>query len=401
MGKMVHARRGLGGVRRADDEHRSEVGPIELFFDLVYVFTIIQISHTLLDDLTWTGAAQVGVLFLGVWWVWNYTAWAMNWLDPRSGLVRLLNAVLMLAALGMALAIPHAFDEDGFLFAACYVFAHVVRAAFMVAAYRGEQLGRNYAHLLTWSAAAGVVWLIGGLAPEESRLWIWLFAVFLDYLAPRADFRVPGFGTAPMHTWPVDAEHLAERNRLVFIIALGESILIMGFTLSELDVISTSALVVTGLGFVGLLVQWWNYFAIAGHDVAHTGARSETRVLRSAFAYAHAIMVAGAIVVAVSIELRLTHDTLDSPMIFTTVGGPLIYLAGNLLFLRSRWGNVARSRYVAAALLVLVAVGAHLGRDAMTPLALGLSTVVIMAGLAVYTQLSSGRARASVSSGQG
>ncbi|PSK97226.1 low temperature requirement protein LtrA [Haloactinopolyspora alba] len=379
-------------TRPESGPRRSEVGPIELFFDLVYVFAIIQISHTLLADPTWSGAAQVGVLYLAVWWAWNYTAWAMNWLDPRNGWVRLFNAVLMLAGLGMALALPHAFDEDGLLFAGCFVFAQLLRPLFMMYAARGKQLGRNYLHLFTWSAVAGVLWIVGALAPEDARLWVWLLALAIDYLAPRADFRVPGLGSAPMSTWPVDAEHLAERNRLVFIIALGESILIMGFTLSELDVISTSAVVVTILGFVGLLVQWWNYFAIAGPEVAdHSGERGETRVLRSAFAYAHSVMVAGAIVVAVSIELRTTHDHLDGPMVLTTVGGPLLYLVGNVLYLRSRTGQVARSRYIAGGLLVLVGVLTYAARDELEPFALGLSTVLVMVGLAVYTQRMSSR----------
>src|SRR5690606_15777640 len=99
----------------------------------------------------------------------------------------------------------------------------------------------------------------------------------------------------------------------------------------------------------------------------------------------------GAIVVAVSIELRITHDHLDSLMILTTVGGPLIYLVGNVLYLRSRTGNVAKSRYLAAVLLVLVALGAYAGRDVFAPLVLGVSTVLIMGGLAIYTQRMSGR----------
>lgn len=380
------------GLTRADnDPHRSEVGPIELFFDLVYVFAIIQISHTLLADPTWSGAAEVAVLFLAVWWAWNYTAWAMNWLDPRNGWVRLLNAVLMLAGLGMALGLPHAFDDDALLFAGCYVTAQLIRAMFMVYAGKGTWMRRNYLHLLIWSAAGGAIWLAGAVAPSDVRLWIWIVAVAVDYLAPRVDFRVPGLGSTPMSSWPVDAEHLAERNRLVFIIALGESILVMGFALSEMETVPASVVVVTLLGFVGLVVQWWNYFAIAGPDADHTGERGETRILRSAFAYAHAIMVAGAIVVAVSIELRITHDHLDSLMILTTVGGPLIYLVGNVLYLRSRTGNVAKSRYLAAVLLVLVALGAYAGRDVFAPLVLGVSTVLIMVGLAIYTQRMSGR----------
>ena len=88
---------------------RSEVGPVELFFDLVYVFAIIQLSYLLLGHLDWTGAAHTAVVFAAVWWGWNYTAWVMNWLDPHRTAVQLLTGILMLAALGMSIAIPSAF----------------------------------------------------------------------------------------------------------------------------------------------------------------------------------------------------------------------------------------------------------------------------------------------------
>ncbi|SDP41468.1 low temperature requirement A protein (LtrA), partial [Actinopolyspora xinjiangensis] len=111
------------------------------------------------------------------------------------------------------------------------------------------------------------------------------------------------------------------------------------------------------------------------------------RALRSAFAYAHALMVAGAIVVAVSIELRISHADTDPSVVLTTVGGPLIYLAGNILFLRSRTGAVARARYVAATALVVVgALGLVLGH-AVPSLAIGVATVAVMTTLAVITQL--------------
>ncbi|WP_243658923.1 low temperature requirement protein A [Tamaricihabitans halophyticus] len=383
-------------LMRPDDERRSEVAPIELFFDLVYVFAIIQVSHTLLAHLTWLGFAEVALLFGAVWWAWNYSAWAMNWLDPRSGAVRVLNGLLMLAALGMALGLPQAFRDDGLLFAACYVAAQVGRAAFMAVAMRGHVLAKNYTNLLAWSASSGVLWLVGAFLDTGPRLAVWFVALVIDLAGPRFDYRFPGLGTAPMATWPTDPEHLAERNRGVFIIALGESILIMGFTLAELDPIPLRAVVATVFGFIGLFVMWWAYFALAGADTLASRGDSSTSALRSAFAYAHLLMVAGAIVVAVSIELRITHADTDATVVLTTVGGPLIYLAGNILFLRSRTGSVARARYVAAAGLVIVGtLGLVLGA-AVPPLVIGLATVVVMATLAVVTQLTANRsARAS------
>ena len=382
-------------LMRPDDADRSEVAPIELFFDLVYVFAIIQVSHTLLAHLTPLGVLETAVLFGAVWWVWNYSAWAMNWLDPRSGVVRVLNALLMLAALGMALGLPHAFAEDGLLFAACYAAAQVGRAAFMWVAMRGHVLGRNYRNLCVWSLAAAVLFLVGAFLPTELRLVVWFVALAVDVAAPMAEFRVPGLGSAPMHTWPTDPEHLAERNRLVFIIALGESILIMGFTLSALPEVTGSALLTTVLGFAGLFVLWWAYFALAGHDtVVSKRGDGSTAALRSAFAYAHALMVAGAIVVAVSIELRITHAETGPALVLTSVGGPLIYLAGNILFLRSRTGAVARDRYIAAgALVVIGAVALALGH-ALPSLLVGLGVLTVTATLAVVSQLRTNRAEA-------
>lgn len=303
---------------------RSEVGPVELFFDLVYVFAIIQLSHLLIEHLSWTGAAQTVVVFAAVWWGWNYTAWAMNWLDPSRTAVQLLSGVLMLAALGMAIAIPSAFGHGAWLFVGCYLFMGILRPVFMMVAHRGQQLASNYWMLLLWTLLAGIFWVAGAALPAEWRLLVWLIAVLIDYAAPLADYRVPGIGAAPMHTWDTDAEHLAERNRLVFIIALGESVLLMGGAVVTHGQLTAALAVSVLVGFASLFVLWWNYFALAGPET--TGGDSSTGALRSAYAYAHAFMVLGAILVAVSIELRLTHDHLTPASVLVTTLGPIIYL---------------------------------------------------------------------------
>ncbi|MDS1272585.1 low temperature requirement protein A [Lipingzhangella sp. LS1_29] len=380
------------GIARHSGHRRSEVGPIELYFDLVYVFAIIQLSHLLLDQLTWRGFAETAVVFAALWWGWNYTAWAMNWLNPANSRVQLLNVVLMVATLGMAVSLPEAFGDAGLLFAGCFVFMGLVRPLFMIVGFWGQQLAANYTALLSWSALAGVFWIAGAVLPSELRLWLWLIAVLIDYAAPLVNFRIPGLVSAPMERWDTDAEHLAERNRLVFIIALGESILLMGGAVAATEILNTTTLLSLLLGFAGLTVLWWNYFALAGHDV--TGGEGGTGALRFAFAYAHALMVFGAILVAVSIELRVTHEHLSLPMILVTVGGPLVYLAGNVLFLRSRFGRIARSRFVAALVLVLIGAIAAAAREDVSPVLLSLAVLAVMATLAALTARS--RARSTV-----
>nr|WP_211599514.1 low temperature requirement protein A [Gordonia araii] len=372
-------------IARRERLHRSEVGPIELFFDLVYVFAIIQLSHLLLHHLTWLGALQTAVLFFAVWWAWNYSAWAMNWLNPGNGAVRILNASLMLLGLGMAIVLPDAFGDKGLLFACFYVAAQVIRPLFMMFAFRGEQLAANYRNLLAWSASAGLLWLFGGLLEPDLRLVVWISALFIDYFAPRAGYRFPLLGSAPMRMWDVDAEHLAERNRLVFIIALGESILVMGFTLSGLSVFTPVVIVSAIVGFGCLYVLWWNYFALDEGDTRH-GGKADTGVLRSAYAYAHSLMVAGAIVLAVSIEMLLTREQTDRAFLVVSVAGPMLYLMGNVLFLRSRSDALACSRYGAMGVLLLtVATSALFGED-MSPLVPAAAIFVVMAALGIYTQ---------------
>ncbi|MBP2367386.1 low temperature requirement protein A [Pseudonocardia parietis] len=159
--------------------------------------------------------------------------------------------------------------------------------------------------------------------------------------------------------------------------------------------VTASALLTTVLGFVGLFVLWWAYFALAGHGTAVSGrGDGSTAALRFAFAYAHALRVAGAIVAAVSIELRITHAETGPALVLTTVGGPLIDLVGNILFLRSRTGTVTRDRYVAAGALVVIGLVALPLGHALPPLFVRLAVLAVTATLAVVSQLRTGRAAA-------
>src|SRR4051812_38247073 len=149
---------------RGQDEQRTT--NLELFYDLVFVFAITQISHHLLEHLTWEGAGQSALLLLVVWWSWNYTTWVTNELDTESAVVRLLMIALMLASLMMAVAIPQAWGDDALLFAGAYVAIQVGRHAFLTFAAAGPgTLERQRAgRILTWFVAAGVFWIAGAVA---------------------------------------------------------------------------------------------------------------------------------------------------------------------------------------------------------------------------------------------
>ncbi|WP_050806585.1 low temperature requirement protein A [Nesterenkonia sp. F] len=383
---MTDTRGPLGVLRGARPGTRG-VGGMELFFDLVYVFTIIQLSHYLLHHLSWTGAAEAAILFAAVWWGWNYTAWALNWMDPQHVVVRVLMAVFMLCALGMAVAIPTAFGSGAGLFVGAYLLFQLLRAAFMAVAFGRTQMGRNYTQLLIWSALAGVVWTVGVFVPEEHRLAVWVLAVLVDYFGPAARFWVPGLGGSRMSTWPVDEAHLAERCRLVFIIALGESILILGNTLIEVEL--TGEVVLAALiGFAALVMLWWLYFSTRHGNSEHETPQTEeaAAMARAAYAYAHALMVGGAIVCAVAIELVVAHphDPADWTVVTVLTAGPGLYLLGNLIFVRARTGRLSRSRLIA---LLVLAASVPLGLQLTTTGAAAVVALVLLVLLLATAQV--------------
>ena len=156
---------------RTRGEHDSgRVGFVELFFDLVFVFAVTQLSHTLLADLTRNGLAESALLLLGVWWVWINTSWVTNWLDPERIPVRIAILALMLAGLWMSVAIPKAFDSRGWLFAGAYVAMQLGRTLFFLWAVRREHpnMRRNFHRILAWLVLSSICWIAGGVSTFHS-----------------------------------------------------------------------------------------------------------------------------------------------------------------------------------------------------------------------------------------
>ena len=225
---MIAARTSHLRTRHGHEHHR--VTFVELFFDLVFVFAVTQLSHGLLEHLTPLGALQAAILLLAVWWTWIDTAWITNWLDPESRAVRLMLFVLMLAGLVLSASIPKAFQDRALPFAVAYIFMLAVRDMFMLWALHNHDAGnhRNFLRISIWHVVVVPFWLAGALMDGPARMGLWAIAVGIETIAPMAGFWVPGLGRSTTADWNIEGAHMAERCGLFIIIALGESVLITG-----------------------------------------------------------------------------------------------------------------------------------------------------------------------------
>ncbi len=315
----------------------GKVTNIELFFDLVFVYAVTQLSHTLLRDLSMLGALHVLLLFLAVWWVWIFTGWITNWLDPERLAVRLLLLALMFAGLLLSTALPQAFDGHGLMFAGAYVFMQVGRTCFMLWALRDSPLAarRNFDRIAIWLVISGVLWICGGLISGEARLACWAVALAIEYLGPATFFYVPGLGRSSTSEWDVEGGHMAERCSLFVIIALGESVVVTGSSFAD-GARTLDAWMAFVFAFVGCVAMWWIYFDI-GAERGNRSIRESAdpgRTARLGYTYLHLLIVAGIVVGAVGDELSVSHPHIIAsvPQVAVLIGGPVLYLLGNALF---------------------------------------------------------------------
>jgi len=372
-------------LRQRHPDEEQHASNLELFYDLVFVLAVTQVSHLLLDDLTWRGAWRSLLVLLVIWWAWTYTTWVTNMLDPDSIVVRLLVLSIMFASLVMAVAIPQAFGSRALLFAGAYVAIQVGRTAFLtfVVAGRGSPERSPAAHILTWFVASGVFWLAGGFVSGTARITFWLIAITIDYVAPLIFYRVPGRSRLDPSSWDVETSHFAERFQLFIIIALGESIVVTGATTSGLT-LDTARFAAFGLAFLSTAALWWLYFdfvaAIAQRRL--TLSSESTRLARDGYTFLHVIIVAGIIVSAVGDEIVIAHplDRLSNPELVALVAGPAIYLLGHTLFRLRMAGSLSRTRLSGAVGCLLVG---FVGLTASALVVASLLVVVLAAVIAL------------------
>ncbi|MCY1165390.1 Bacterial low temperature requirement A protein (LtrA) [compost metagenome] len=369
-----------GALLRARDGHEARVSFGELFFDLVYVFAVTQISHHLLAHLSLWGALQALVLWFAVWLGWQYTAWVTNWFDPETLQIRLMLFAIMAAGLVMSAALPQAFEGLGLVFALCYVAIQVGRTVFvLISLGRKHPLAPNFRRILGWLCISAVFWIAGAMAEGHTRLALWALAVACEYFSPMTGFRLPGLGRSATSDWTIEGGHLAERCQLFMIVALGESILVTGATLSHHAHWDAPTLIAFFVAFLGSLAMWWVYFDTSSKDGSHAIAHSDDPGrMGGYFHYVHVIMVAGVIVSAVANELVIAHPDghIETTSVAVLIAGPLIYLMGNALYKRAVYGRVPLSHLAGLAALVVLTPLAYLTDLLMVG---GLTTVILIA----------------------
>ncbi|CUZ13177.1 Predicted membrane protein [Serratia marcescens] len=378
---------------RVRDGQGASVSFSELLFDLIYVFAVTQLSHYLLHHLTLTGALETLLLWFAVWLAWQYTAWVTNWFNPDTRQIRLLLFAIMLLGLFAAAALPQAFGERGLIFALFYVAIQVGRSVTVLRLLvPGHPLKRNFHRILGWLCISAVFWIAGGLAEGNARLALWAVAVLCEYVSPMFGFRLPVLGRSDSSSeWSIEGHHLAERCQLFVIVALGETILITGATLSEMESWNLPVLIASLVAFLGSLAMWWIYFDTSSKAGSHAISQAENPgQLGAYFHYVHVALVGAIIVCAVANELVIAHPDgrIQNATAAVLLLGPALYLFANALYKRLVYHRLPLSHLVGLLALAVLAPVAYLTDLLMVN---GLTTL-IMVVVAVWESISRGRA---------
>jgi low temperature requirement protein LtrA len=336
-----------------------DVAPLELFFDLVYVFAIGQLSHHLVAHVDLRTGAETVIMALAVFYAWYMAAWGANWLDPDPLPVRLVLVGLMFASLLMSVAIDDAFDDRAWLFVTGYLLLQVGRSVFLIVALRGRPQGEHFVNDLVWELLTGVLWVAGAIADGDARLVLWGLAVAVAYGGAWAQHWLPGRGRrVDLEHTEIAGGHLVERFRLFFIIVLGETVLTMGNAFAG-EPFALERLLALAIGFAGTVALWWCYFQRAealGADAAETAEDAGAVGLWGTWTLT--LIVLAMIAIAVADELAIAHPSDDATLGFTVLafGGPALFLLAQLLFHHAALGRAPRSRALGLAPLAILAV---------------------------------------------
>jgi len=345
-------------VSRAPGAERV-VTPLELFFDLVYVFAIGQLSHHLLEHVDLRTGAETAILTLAVIYAWYMVAWGANWLDPDRLPVRLLLVALMFASLLMSVAIPEAFDGRAWLFVTGYLLIQIGRSVFLIFALRGRALGEHFVNDLIWEVLIGGLWVAGAFADGDARLVLWALAVVATHGGAWMLHWLPGRGRAiDLEHTEIAGEHLIERFRLFFIIALGETVLVMGDAFAG-EPFELERLLALSVGFTATVALWWCYFQWTERiGVAAAEASDDAGTVGWWGTWTLTLIVLALIAIAVGDELAIAHPDDEATLGFTILafGGPALFLLAQVFFMYEALGRVPRSRWLALAALAILAV---------------------------------------------
>lgn len=331
-------------------ERAVRVSTLELFFDLVFVFTLTRLTAVLANDLTLLGLGRVMLMLGIILWMYGGYAWLTNAVAPNSRLRRTLVLVGMAGFLAISLAIPEAFGASGWLFGVGYFVVNLVHSGLFVIA-GGPGAVRAMSRLAPLNLLSASLVLAGGITPGWWRYALWAAALLIMIASPYLN---------PIHEFSISPEHFVERHGLLIIIALGESIVAIGIGASGLAA-NLRLVLVAVLGLTISYLMWWVYFGEESDQAEHAFAAVEPsrrpRVAIEAYGWAHFALLFGIVVVAAGIKKAVSHagEPLVPGEALALAGGLSIYLAADVAFRRIL--KVGRRRYRAiAAVLALATV---------------------------------------------
>jgi low temperature requirement protein LtrA len=321
---------------RDDETATQAVTPLELFFDLVFVFAISQLSHHLLAHLSWHAAAETLVMLLAIVTVWSYTSWAATMIPAHRTTTHWMVLLVMLLGLFMNSGVTSAFTTSGLAFAAPLLLIQFGRTAWTLANAPNESYREHYVRVLIWLALTAPLWIAGAFAKPDARLLWWGAAAGLDVVGTWLAHPVPR-RRLRSESMPFDAEHMLERCRLFLIIALGESVLTTGTAVSHAE--PGSMAIVTGTcALAGTVALWSLSFGRAHRLVQQHLEDTSDPILASRYAVnALMVMVAGLVAMAVAHEkvIAAPFETTTTALGFLLGGGPLLFLAAHGWYLRA------------------------------------------------------------------
>ncbi|SIT70574.1 low temperature requirement protein A [Microbacterium sp. RU33B] len=372
-------------LRPTDSPRADRVTYVELFFDLVFVLALTQLSAYLYENQTPLGALEGAIMVCALWWAWVSTTWVTNWLDPVRLPVRAAVIALAFVALVVAVSIAEAFGDRAWAFAIAYVVLQVGRTGFIVWATvrHDRRVARDFTLVLVWTVAGGALWIVGAVLPLAWQLPFWSAALALELLGTVLGFPVPGRRRVRLSSWDLSGAHIAERTSLFVLIAVGEGLLVTGFAFVEKEstVASVAALVTA---FIAAAAVWWIYFDHGERVGAKAMEASDepARLARTAYTWVHLPIIAGIVLMSVGDKEMLSNPDQRGPAAtIVIVGAPILFLTGVALFRRVLEGRWSRAQPIGLAVLALLA-GAAIAIPFLDALTMSIVTASILVAVA-------------------
>jgi low temperature requirement protein LtrA len=355
----------------------QRVTPLELFFDLVFVYAITQVTTLISETLTWQGLGRGLLVLAALWWSWTGYAWLTNMLEPEEGLVRAGMFAGMAAMLVAAMSVPGAFGANGVLFGVAYLLVRAVNLSlYGIAGKRDQEFLHTFARFAPTAAIGPLIILAAGFTDGGVQTALWIVAIVVLYAGPLID---RGQG------WHISPAHFAERYGLIVIIALGESIVAIGFGAAGM-VLAPEIIAAALLGLAVSAALWWSYFdvmAVLGEQqLSEASGVTRARIARDNYNYLHLPMIAGIVGFALGLKIT-THDVSEPleliPAVAMCGGLSLYYFAHVVMRIRlvyhirrtteDRPGWIGPGR-LAAAIAMLALIPAALSLPALAAIAL-------------------------------